>query len=697
MAAATTAFARFAALDAGRSMMLSALAPVLLHIGLLAPPVVDLEPLTVSVRADQASADAAIAVARLDGDEVAKIQATHPAEWSVRVPGVWISRGSGQEQLTAIRSPVLTGPGACGAFLWLEDGVSIRPAGFCNLNQLFEVDSGQVASIEVLRGPGTAAHGSNALHGLIAIRSPDPRRDDAQRVALELGADAGRRLRVGTGDAQARLPWRVDGNWTDAGSFRIDEAYRQAGLRAALAGNWSEWDWVGRIAVSALRQQTAGFVVGADAWRDPVRRRENANPGAFRDGDALRAQLAMARQTDSGLLRVTPYLRRDQQTFLQHFILGQPLERNGSRSAGLLLRWDRPDGLVLGKDLEAARGDLLQIQASDPQTGTPAQRAIRPAGVHYNYQVDSLGAAVFAERYWTLGAWRVDLGWRWEVLDYDYRNRAADGNLRDDGSACSFGGCLYNRPSNRRDRFSRSTPKLAVGRALGTGWVWTRYSEGFRFPQAGELYRLQRGQQVAELAAEQLDSIELGWRGTWGTASVDAVAYAMHKRDSIVRDAEGFTLVDGSSRHRGLELDWRQALGASVWWSLNAQYAIQRYAFERELAGGEQVRLGNEVDTAPRLLLGTRLGWQGTHLRSELEWSEFGGYFLDAANTARYDGHHLLNLRLSGRLDEHWHWSARVMNLADRRYAERVDLAFGQIRSFPGAGRSLFVGLQGDW
>jgi len=33
------------------------------------------------------------------------------------------------------------------------------------------------------------------------------------------------------------------------------------------------------------------------------------------------------------------------------------------------------------------------------------------------------------------------------------------------------------------------------------------------------------------------------------------------------------------------------------------------------------------------------------------------------------------------------------MNLLDRRYAERVDLAFGEVRSFPGAGRQAFVGL----
>ena len=42
------------------------------------------------------------------------------------MPGTLIQRGSGQESLTAIRSPVLTGPGSCGAFLMLENGVPIQ-------------------------------------------------------------------------------------------------------------------------------------------------------------------------------------------------------------------------------------------------------------------------------------------------------------------------------------------------------------------------------------------------------------------------------------------------------------------------------------------------------------------------------------------------------------------------------------------
>ena len=77
-------------------------------------------------------------ITSINEKELENLDAQHPKQIFRRSPGVWISRGSGQEHLTAIRSPVLAGPGACGSFLILEDGIPIRPTGFCNVNGLFE-------------------------------------------------------------------------------------------------------------------------------------------------------------------------------------------------------------------------------------------------------------------------------------------------------------------------------------------------------------------------------------------------------------------------------------------------------------------------------------------------------------------------------------------------------------------------------
>ena len=76
-----------------------------------------------------------------------------------------------REHLTSIRSPVLTGGSGAGSFLYMEDGVPLRAAGFSNVNGLFEASPEFSNQIEVLKGPGPVQYGSNAVHGLINFQN----------------------------------------------------------------------------------------------------------------------------------------------------------------------------------------------------------------------------------------------------------------------------------------------------------------------------------------------------------------------------------------------------------------------------------------------------------------------------------------------------------------------------------------------
>ncbi len=76
---------------------------------------------------------------------------------------------------------------------------------------------------------------------------------------------------------------------------------------------------------------------------------------------------------------------------------------------------------------------------------------------------------------------------------------------------------------------------------------------------------------------------------------------------------------------------------------------------------------------------------------AELEWVHVGPYYLDAANRAGYEGHDLLNLRVLFDINNAWQAILRVNNIADTKYAERADFAFGEYRYFPGRKRSYFV------
>ena len=69
-------------------------------------------------------------------------------------------------------------------------------------------------------------------------------------------------------------------------------------------------------------------------------------------------------------------------------------------------------------------------------------------------------------------------------------------------------------------------------------------------------------------------------------------------------------------------------------------------------------------------------------------------YYLEPDNAHEYDGHNLLNLRLTSQLNSRIELGVRVTNLTDEDYAERADFGFGQYRYFVGEPRSLYLQLQ---
>ncbi|KAA9131971.1 TonB-dependent receptor [Marinihelvus fidelis] len=628
-------------------------------------------------------------ISTLGLDDIDDESVTHANELLDRVPATWISRGSGQEQLMAIRSPVLTGPGACGAFMVMEDHVSIRPTGFCNVNELFEVNLLQAQAVDVVRGPGSVLYGSNALHGVLDARSLAPGSGSTTLGAgLEVGTDDYYRGRVEYAGARFALA----ANYTDSGSFRDDESFTQGFLNTSMASQAGGADIVTRLAYAGIDQETAGFVQGKDAWRDPELRTSNQNPEAYRKAEAWRLTSQWRWLPSPGSeFEWIPYARYSDMEFLQHFLPGQPTESNGQTSAGMLFSWRNDTGWSAGIDFEWADGELVEFQAH-PTEGSDFLVETRPQGFHYDYEVRSLMAAAWAQyEHKIMDIHIVTAGLRGEFLDYGYRNRMISGNTRDDGTTCGYGGCLYTRPESQGDQFSNLAPELGLQWQLSERTrLVSRIARGFRAPQATELYRLQSGQQVADLQTETLDTAELGFEFSSDDIHWNAIAFAMKKRHFIFRDADGNNVSDGKTRHYGIEgaVDWRM----NDQWRLsaNAGWAIHEYAFDRPASG---IVDGNRVDTAPEWLAGARLDYRPLQrLRLELEWTHVGAYELDPANEHQYEGHDLFALRAFHDLrgDRH-RLSVRVTNLFDTYYAERADYAFGNYRYFPGAGRRVYL------
>ncbi|TNE39862.1 MAG: TonB-dependent receptor [Alphaproteobacteria bacterium] len=621
--------------------------------------------------------------ASLTSDDLLDLSFDQPSEALNRLPGVGIQPGNGQEHLTAIRSPVLTGGAGAGSFLYLEDGVPLRAPGFANVNGLFDAHGELAARMEAVRGPGSALYGSNAVHGLVNVLTRDPLADKSAFADISSGShlkSAGKFLYTSPGESSAynlALTLKHDDGWRDdsgddqqKATLRWDQQSGDRRITAVLVGN-------------NLNQETAGFIQGPKAYEDLSLAKSNPNPEAFRDAKSLHGYVTVAWHGET-TTTLTPYFRVFDMRFLMHFLPGQPLEENEHKSLGLQIRRDQTfdaHQIIYGLDIDLTKGSLFEYQEG-PQVFSYTH------GLHYDYDVTAKSASPYVHTEWQLSDdTKLVAGLRLDVTRYDYDNKA---------DVVTVG--RFQRIADRSDTFTTLTPKLGITQAVADEVnLFARYARGQRAPQTTDLYRLQIKQEVGEIKSELLDSIEVGARDAIGAVTWEVTAFAMKKKNFFFRDSDGFNVPDGRTKHWGVEVSGKAPLSEALSLAGTLTYAEHTYDFDNLVAANstEDIVKGNLIDTAPKWLGNLRLAWSPSdQFRSELEWVHMGKYFTDGANTNSYDGHDLLNLRAFWDVTETVTLYGRIENLTDERYADRADFAFGNDRYFPGEERSFFVGLR---
>jgi iron complex outermembrane receptor protein len=377
--------------------------------------------------------------------------------------------------------------------------------------------------------------------------------------------------------------------------------------------------------------------------------------------------------------------------FLMHFLPWQPVEKNQHDSLGMRAAVNTElanSSWTNGIELEYTDGSLKEFQEEE---FSPNQ----PAGIHYDYQVDASVAAAFSQWRGSVSEkWELSAGLRLEYTDYDYDNKTGD------GPACAptASACRFYRPADRDDDFTDWSANAGASYSLTPDTVaYLRLANGFRAPQTAELYRLQSGQEVADLDSEELSNIELGLRGAWqGQLEYDLSVYLMHKDNVIFQDANRFNISGAKTRHYGAELSLDYRFNEQWYARFDGTWASHTYDNEINLLGSSGSIKGNNIDTAPKSFGSARIGWNFPTLADqpgtmELEWEYMASYYLEPANEHEYEGHSLLNLRISGMVDRHWQGTLRVTNLLDKNYAERADFGFGQYRYFVGQPRGAYL------
>ena len=571
----------------------------------------------------------------------------------------------------------------------------MRAPGFANVNALMDAQPQNGGSVEVVRGPGSALYGSNAVHGMINfVSAPLDNSDRAAELAYgSYGRHAvGLQMAQQHADFTSRVTLDLNG---DHEGYRDEQGFAQQKLRLETAWQNGATGYRASLSHMNLNQETAGY---ATSYEDETIAQGNTNTDAYRDARATRGYVRMTRDLQDGAtLTLTPYFRTNEMDFFMHFLPGTPLEKNAHDSIGLQTSYARQAAnvsYVAGIDIELTNGELSEVQEGPNVFGTKY-----PQGTHYDFEVEAQVIAPYLHAVWD---WSdktlITTGLRLEMTDYDYTTNAAT----------NPGGFLF-RPSDRSDDFSDVSPKLGLVHKLAENRrVFVNLARAARAPQVTDLYRLRDSDRtdgidpdVSAIDSETLDSLEVGYRAVYPGASYEVTAFMMQKENYHFRDAGDNYVTNGETDHMGVELSMNWALAADLELQTNLTYAQHEYAFDNTVTGAnsaETITSGDQIDGAPKTLGHTTLTYKNSErLSTALIWEHVGSYYMDASNSAEYDGHDIFAVNVNYDLEGDTALSLRIDNLFDEAYATRADKWFGNDRYFPGEERRFMLRLSREY
>ncbi len=711
---------------------LAAAALVIADAALAETPVTLLPAVTVTGTREQTLlSETPSAVGVIERSAIVQTRPSHPQQLLGQIPGVAIGVTNGEGHTTAIRQGFTTSP----LYLFLEDGIPVRATGNFNHNALYELNIPSAGGVEVVRGIGSALYGSDAVGGIVNVLTRTPREQAGADLTVEGGSFGFARLlggfdsgRLGGRDGSdgrggkaghGSSTLRGDLNLTHTDGWRAKTAYDRQSVNL-------RWDYERDsrtviktiIGATHIDQQTgANSALPWDMYlATPT---VNLRSPGYRIVDALRMSSAIETDLGQGAqLSITPYFRDNRMDLNGTFNFScssNPctgrIEKTAVQSVGLMLKYRRNlddswrTRLITGIDLDYSPSERRENKItllSDPAT----------SGLSRNFTGYTLGARIYDYKvaYQSIAPYlhletsplehlRLTAG-----LRYDHARYALDNQL----AAVAHAGGFY-QVADGAQSFSRLSPKLGATWALADdAHAFASYNQGFRTPSENQLFRSGANNTSPAAAQAALDlkpilaeQVELGLRGNRAGWRYEVVAYQLTKRDDLLgyRDASGVTVQtnNGSTRHRGVELGLGHELSTHWRIDMAASYANHRYL---EWAVSPTVNYsGKEIEASPRLLGNLRLSWApapGT--AAQLEWVKLGSYYLDAGNQyGKYAGHDVFNLRVSQALDARWSVFARVLNIADKRYADSASATSQGALYAPALPRAAYVGLEGKW
>ena len=294
------------------------------------------------------------------------------------------------------------------------------------------------------------------------------------------------------------------------------------------------------------------------------------------------------------------------------------------------------------------KGDLMQTQdAKNTLYGIFMQETLRPT--------DRITA---------------DIGFRFDKSDFD-----VDTTMYSDYSWSRGDYVDDDQPqiSNIDKTFNLFSPRVGVTYELtDTLNIYGVGAQSDQVPSEGEI------QENPDLDSATARNFEVGLKGRAPEWSFDASIYHTTVKDEIVSILNGYeTEFQNAGKTRKLGFEFSGDLDLGEYFSLGASYAYSDYTFkdfDEPIYGvGNVDRSGNQIPYIPRNQYSLNISFHHPRgFSGRIQTDTWGEYYMDNANTEKYDGYDFLTSLMLGYETGPHKVALNVDNLFDQQYAAEV-------------------------
>ncbi|NDU95132.1 TonB-dependent receptor [Spirosoma terrae] len=682
----------------------------------LEPAIEDLQTVVVTGNREAAlRTETPIAISKLSPKLIEETKPTSIYEVINKTPGVLMVNLNNEQHMMAIRQPITTNA----YFLYMEDGVPIRPMGVFNHNALLEMNQFTVSSIEVVKGPVASVYGPEAVGGAVNFITQRPTAVPTARLGIQVDQWGYQRLQVGAGAQRGKFgiyvggfvsrqrdSWMASSDYDKSSYFtRLEYAFTP---QTRLTGTFSYNDY---------NSQTSGSV---DSTAFFARNYVSTTDFTYRKTESLRSRLTLEHDWKNGMAQtfVTAFLRSNSvgqnPTYSIRWTTGSAtatgqINSNDFRSYGFIAQHTQRfrflnSKLIVGATLDLSPNTYYAYQTELAAELRPDKRSVlkytqlreRPDIQLSNYQADIHNTATYLQYdVEPLPKLRISAGLRYDRMAFDYTN-ALD-------------------QSSGSKSYSQVTPKVGATYDLGEGkGLYANFAKGFSPPALTSIF-LKRTTPAPSgdlfyynLQPAQFDNLEIGgWASLLrNKVYVDGAIYQMNGRNELLNIRQPDNSYDyqsaGKTLHRGVELGVTYRPSKQVFFRLGGTHAIHRFVdftLSQRASDAVQQVDGKDMPTVPRWLWNTEIsyypGWF-RHFRVSAEWQHVAGWYQNQINTVRYGGYDVANVR-AGYQWKGFEVFTNVLNVTNTLFATnatRGNNSTDRTTYTPAAPRTFVCGIQ---